>query len=262
MRDYTLKKYEQLIGELQKAGYRFLTYEQYCLSPKDDLPERFVILRHDVDKRPLCSLRTAQVEQRLGIQATYYFRVVRESNRPEVIRQIAAIRHEIGYHYEDMSLARGDAAEAKRHFDKSLTYFRQFYPVRTCCMHGAPQSKWDSKLLWQTADYHDFGIIGEPYYDTDFCDVFYLTDTGRRWDGYKVSVRDKIPEHQDRWTKHGWVYHTTDDILEAISNGSLPSHIMITTHPQRWLDNMGSWLYELIRQTMVNMVKRFLILKK
>ncbi len=36
------------------------------------------------------------------------------------------------------------------------------------------------------------GIIGEPYFDVDFSRVFYLTDTGRRWDGDAVSVRDKV----------------------------------------------------------------------
>ena len=38
----------------------------------------------------------------------------------------------------------------------------------------------------------DYGIIAEPYFDLDFDEVFYLTDTGRRWDGDDVSVRDKV----------------------------------------------------------------------
>ena len=37
-------------------------------------------------------------------------------------------------------------------------------------------------------------------FDVDFSQLFYLTDTGRCWDGYKVSVRDKIPVYQDQWT--------------------------------------------------------------
>jgi hypothetical protein len=66
-------------------------------------------------------------------------------------------------------------------------------------MHGSPRSKYDSKDIWHKFSYCDLGIIGEPYFDTDFSQVFYLTDTGRRWDGYKVSVRDKIVGHQERW---------------------------------------------------------------
>jgi len=58
-------------------------------------------------------------------------------------------------------------------------------------MHGSPMSRWDSRLLWKYYDYKDFGITGEPYFDVDFDKVMYLTDTGRRWDGDFVSVRDK-----------------------------------------------------------------------
>lgn len=36
--------------------------------------------------------------------------------------------------------------------------------------------------LWKRYDYKELGIIGEPYLDVDFDEVFYLTDTGRRWD--------------------------------------------------------------------------------
>ncbi len=44
----------------------------------------------------------------------------------------------------------------------------------------------------------DFGIIAEPYFDVDFKEVLYLTDTGRRWDGDEVSVRDKVENRGQR----------------------------------------------------------------
>jgi len=59
-------------------------------------------------------------------------------------------------------------------------------------MHGSPLSKWDNRDLWKRYNYRDFGIIGEPYFDVNFDKVLYLTDTGRRWDGEGVSVRDKV----------------------------------------------------------------------
>jgi hypothetical protein len=100
--------------------------------------------------------------------------------------------HEIGYHYEDLSLCKGNYESAIKHFEINLNKFRKIYPVKTICMHGSPLSKWDNRDLWKKYNYRDFGIIGEPYFDMDFDDVFYLTDTGRRWDGDKVSVRDKV----------------------------------------------------------------------
>ncbi len=253
MIDFTLNTYRVLLTSLQQAGYVFMTFEEWLQNPIDN--SRLVILRHDVDKRPKNSLKTAQIEHELGIRASYYFRCVACSNDPVIIRQIAALGHEIGYHYEDMSLCNGDKQRAIAHFTEWLAYFRQFYDVKTICMHGAPTSKYDGRDLWKTYDYHDYGIIGEPYFDIDFNDFFYLTDTGRCWDGYKVSVRDKIPGHQDRWIAEGRVYHSTEDIISRLRGNK----IMITTHPQRWTNNALAWTKELFLQSIKNIVKRILI---
>ena len=77
-------------------------------------------------------------------------------------------------------------------FKQNLERLRKLYPVKTICMHGSPLSKYDSRDLWNVYDYRDFGIIGEPYFDVDFDKVLYLTDTGRRWDGERFNIRDKI----------------------------------------------------------------------
>ncbi|MCR5573249.1 MAG: hypothetical protein K6F78_00310 [Bacteroidaceae bacterium] len=95
--------------------------------------------------------------------------------------------------------------------------------------------------------------------DVDYTQVFYLTDTGRRWDGFKVSVRDKIPEHQDRWFQQGWVFHSTDDILEALDKERFPKQVMMTSHPQRWNDSLLPWTKELVLQGLKNVVKSWLI---
>ena len=268
--DFTLYQYRSLLESLLQQGYQFLTFEQYCeqkssphhpIASSPDRP-KYILLRHDVDLKAANSLATAQIEHELGIRATYYFRVVPQSNQPDIIRAIAALGHEIGYHYEDMALMQGDTEKAYAHFQQQLTYFRQFYPVRTICMHGAPTSQWDGKELWKHYDYRDLDIIGEPYFDIDFSQMFYLTDTGRCWDGYKVSVRDKIPVYQDQWNAQGLVYHATNDIIHAAEQGSLPSRIMITTHPQRWTDRPLAWLKELLVQNAKNIIKRLFLVKK
>ena len=261
MKDFTLHAYEHLLDALIAKGYRFDTFGDRCaetlpLYSSTPLPPT-IVLRHDVDKCPHNSLATARIEAERGIRASYYFRVGAESNDPEVIREIVKLGHEIGYHYEDMSICKGDIEKAKVHFEQWLGYFRTFYPVKTICMHGAPMSKWDGRALWKHYDYHDFGIIGEPYYDVDFSKTFYLTDTGRCWDGYKVSVRDKIIGHQDRWIAEGRVYHKTADIIRAIEAGTLPQQVMITTHPQRWTNNMVLWTKEMILQNLKNIIKRY-----
>ena len=92
----------------------------------------------------------------------------------------------------------------------------------------------------------------------DFDKFFYLTDTGRRWDGWKTSVRDKVPQQQ-KWNKEGLVFHSTNDIIKAAKQGKLPDKIMITFHPQRWNDSSIPWLKELVLQNAKNVVKRLII---
>ena len=260
MKDFSLDIYRELLERLLAQGYKLISYRDYVITSYRDT-DKFVILRHDVDAKPENSLKTAQIEASLGAKATYYFRVGKGSNNPEIIRAIVALGHEIGYHYEDMSLCGGDTAKAYDHFTTWLDYFRKYYAVETICMHGAPTSKWDGKDLWKQYDYKALGIIGEPYLDTDWNDVFYLTDTGRCWDGYKVSVRDKIPGFQDEWTRKGLSWHTTPELLKAIEAGKLPDHVMITTHPQRWTNNRGEWIKEAITQNIKNIIKRILLWK-
>ena len=268
MKDFTLDIYRALLETLQTKGYQLIGYADYLKSRQPSAnSQKLVILRHDVDAKPMNSLRTAQIEHSLGAKATYYFRKPtsnyplpgRGLTEPEIIRAIAKLGHEIGYHYEDMSLCNGDTAKAWEHFQTWLDYFRQFYAVETICMHGAPTSKWDGKDLWKKYDYRTLGIIGEPYFDTDWSDVLYLTDTGRCWDGYKVSVRDKIPQYQDEWTAKGLAWHTTPQLIRAIETGRLPEHVMMTTHPQRWTNDTKAWYLELVTQSAKNAVKRLLI---
>ncbi|HLO59594.1 MAG TPA: hypothetical protein VK179_12685 [Bacteroidales bacterium] len=180
MLDFTLDSYKSLINRLTNNLF------------SDTSSANNIIFRHDVDKMPFNSLQISKIEYDFKLIGIYYFRIVPQSNNPKIIEQIASLGHEIGYHYEDLTLCKGNLDEAIRSFEKNLKYFRQFYPVKTICMHGSPLSKYDNRQLWEKYSYKDFGIEFEPYLDMNFTRVFYLTDTGRRWDGESVSVRDKV----------------------------------------------------------------------
>jgi hypothetical protein len=249
MRDFTVAVYKDLLYRLQEAGYNFQTFKEFLSEPM----ERTVMLRHDVDDRKLHSLHFAQIQHERGIQGTYYFRVVPESYDEGVIREIYNMGHEIGYHYEDMDFAGGNPHQAIRLFEQNLEKLRKISPVYTICMHGSPRSRYDNKDVWKHYDYRDYGIIGEPYFEIDFNDVFYLTDTGRRWDGHKVSVRDKVEVH------YGKSFHSTQDIIDSILKKQLPDKVMFNFHPQRWTDSYPLWIREKYAQHVKNMVKYWLI---
>ena len=242
--DFTLARYDALLSALKAYGFKTL------------------ILRHDVDLKPENSLRTSHIEAERGMYGIYYFRAVPESWDEKIIREIAALGHEIGYHYESLTTCNGDVDKAYEDFCKNLEALREIVPVRSICMHGSPRSPYDSKDIWKKYDYKALGIESEPYLDTDFSKVFYLTDTGRRWDGFKVSVRDKIPQYQDEWTARGLTFHSTEDVIDGLRRGAIPRDLMVTVHPQRWNPFGLSWCKELALQNVKNVVKRMLVFLK
>lgn len=258
MRDFTITSYLSLLTALQNAGYRFCSYAQFN-EQSFSTDDKVVVLRHDVDARPLNSLLFAQLQKERGIIGTYYFRTVKESYDTSVIKAIAGMGHEIGYHYETMDTAGGNVDEAYRQFENYLALFRNLAPITTICMHGSPLSKYDNREIWKKYSYKNLGLIAEPYFDLDFDHVFYLTDTGRRWDGDKVSVRDKAmhPISNPLFTKLR--FSSTSDIVSALVANKLPNKIMLTFHPQRWNNAMLPWCKELILQNLKNLVKRFIV---
>lgn len=250
--DFTVKKYIELLDTLINKGYAFQTFDEFLTDPLD----KTVILRHDVDLLPNNSLVFAKIQADRSVKGVYYFRAVPESWDESIIEEIKSLGHEIGYHYENLTTCKGNMDEAINDFELNLGKLRKLAPVSTICMHGSPMSKYDSKDLWKNNDYRDFEIIGEPYFDVDFNKMFYLTDTGRMWDGEKVSVRDKVE------SSYNLSFHSTDDVIKALESKKLPDLIMFTFHPQRWHDNRFMWTKELLFQSLKNLFKKYFFVNK
>ena len=314
--DFTIITYKKLLDALKKQGFAFQTFAEFIQKPA----EKVIVLRQDVDRLPENSLQFARIQAGRGIKGTYYFRIVPGSWDERIIREIYDLGHEIGYHYEDVSLAAkkqmtkdkcqnikneliSDLQDRKtagpqdngriekelaeiaiESFSRNLQKLRELAPIKTICMHGSPLSKWDSRILWKYYDYHDFGLIGEPYFDVDFDEVLYLTDTGRRWNGSSVNIRDKSINRKDckesaKFTKDEITpsphrpfapspthplppsslnnFHSTYDIINSAVKAELPDRIMMTFHPQRWTNEQFPWVRELVWQNVKNVGKYF-----
>ena len=66
--DFTLKSYTSLITSLQIAGYKFITFDEYC---RGVFPDKFVILRHVVHEIAKNALKIEILEHNMRIKATY-----------------------------------------------------------------------------------------------------------------------------------------------------------------------------------------------
>lgn len=245
MRDFTLRKYKELVRSFVESGWQVVTVRQYLESTPSG---KVLALRHDVDEQPQNALKMAEAEKELGVNATYYFRRVTKSDHPDIIRKIAAMGHEIGYHYEDLTLSEGDVPKAIESFGRNLEYFRQYYPVKTVCMHGSSSSRFDNREIWKQVQLADYDLIGEPYLSFDFNQVFYLTDTGYAWDGGKFAVRDKVD------SAFSLSFHRTDEVIDAVRSGQFPERSLILAHTL-WTDSLFLWTFLHLREFLRNRVK-------
>jgi len=248
MRDFTIKQYTLLLDHLKQSGGAFQTVREYASNPAHNA----ILLRHDIDDRKDQALVFAKLQAEREIKGTFYFRVVPESFQTELIQEIESLGHEIGYHYEDMDFAKGNTQEAHRLFVGHLEKLRSIAKIDTICMHGSPRSEYDNKDVWKEFSYKQHGIIAEPYLDFNFDDLYYLTDTGRMWDGKKFSIRDEISTTK-KWPQ----FHSTEDIILGLQRKNLPIPVMINFHPQRWTDDLILWLQELLFQSTKNQIKKW-----
>jgi hypothetical protein len=245
--DFTLDKYVELCDAIQMLPCQVMTLAQF-LRTKQSSP--VVILRHDVD-RSLCSaLRMAELEAGRGISSTYYVRTTRAVFRPDALVHLLQLGHEVGYHYEVLTKARGNYQRAIAMFEQELKRFLQVVPVETISMHGNPMLPWDNRDLWRIYDFKDYGLLGEAYLSIDYENVYYFTDTGRSWDAGHYNLRDRVGSREPAEK-----ICTTNDLIAFL--GRVPSSpVLINTHPNRWATNRWSWGVSVSSDWIINQVKR------
>jgi hypothetical protein len=246
MRDFMMAKYEELCRVLLGASYTPVTVYQYLTDPPDG---KIVVLRHDIDRKPKNAIRMAEVEYSLGIASTYYFRHP-ATFVPEMIKEIHALGHEVGYHYEVLAKAGGDYAKAITLFKKELSEFREVCDVWTVCMHGSPLSRYDNRDLWKVYDFREYGIVGEAYISIAGNGLRYLTDTGRNWGG-RHSLRDSMPGAEPVPAE------ATDDLSRWIESAGEKA-LYLTVHPERWAMSMGEWAVGYAKDIVINAGKTVL----
>ena len=251
MRDFTHKSYANYIKAIQKSYPNILRFDEFfCMDPK---PDSFCLIRHDVDRRPKKALQMAQLENQMGIRATYYFRAKKNVFRPDIIQAVSSLGHEVGYHYESVSDTRGDLPNALKDFEFHLERFKKIVPVKTVSMHGRPLLPYDNRDLWRDPENHErlvgkYSIFGEVYLDIDYTDVAYLNDTGRNWTSDRSNIRDQ--------TKYG-IRLSFNDGTEALSylHTNPDPKMIFQVHPERWADNIIDYHFSLCFDTLANLAK-------
>jgi len=277
-RDFSLEKYKQIILVFANKGFKSLSLFEALESIDLYSREKIFLIRHDIDTKydlPI-ALKMAQFEAERGIIATYYFRTVPETLNLGIIRQIANLGHEIGYHYEVMAFEKGNENNAIARFKNDLELLRSVYPVKTICQHGGAMGIYNTTSLkglfkiardyffgslkieyyvsidlWRKYKFEDFGLIGDAYLSLDFKQIKYFSDTGQRWDGHETRILDKIDEGENAFI----TTRTSNELINLIESGKVP-RINLLVHPANWNDNIFNWLKWGLLQKLRNLLKR------
>jgi len=254
MKDFTFSAYKTYLQAIRSSFKTSIKFDEYfALDPK---PEAFCIIRHDVDRRPNNALRMARLEHEMGIGATYFFRSKAHTFKPGIIREIAGLGHEIGYHYESLSDANGDSGLALKDFEKNLRKFLDIACVTTISMHGRPFKPFDGRDLWRNTENHrrlieEFGIRGEINLDIDYSDILYINDTGRNWSSTKSNIRDTVTSNMRKDFSSG-------SALLRYLEDSPPNKLVFGVHPERWTDSVLEYMYQWFFDFSVNVFKELI----
>lgn len=273
--DFTFTKYDKLCEEISKSQYKVYTMKEYLLSEKD--VKKYIILRHDVDRNPESAILMARIENKYNIKSTYYFRYIERVFKPNLIKSVHDLGHEIGYHYEVLDKANGNPDLAIKIFEQELSTFRKYFNIKTIAQHGSPLAgdldvsslkgitniiknivakkniftKRKNFNVWDKCDFSLFGISGEAYLSINFDNLVYMSDSGGSWkDKYKI--KDK-PVNKFNISQKLRI-DATDDIIDIIRNGSI-ERMYLLVHPNHWANNYFQWLTNKTIKSVRNTIK-------
>jgi len=220
---FLLSDYKKLLEFLKKKGYSFgpvKTYYEGVIPP-------FIFLRHDVDRFSSRAVKMAQAEHDLNVSSTYYFRCGRKGAFPSgSIKKIAALGHEIGFHYETMVREKGDLSASLKLFGHELEGLRKIADVKTVSAHGSPLSRYYNADIRKRLPLKRFSLVGEPMVDMDFSKILYVTDTGGTF-GSQHNLRDRSVGRNFK------IPSSPFSLGEMLVPEKKPM-ILLSCHPERW----------------------------
>jgi hypothetical protein len=204
---FNLFSYEALLDGLANSGYTFCKVSEIGNQTSGYL----AFLRHDVDSHILGVEQMAIVEAAHRIQATYYILLTSHFNPlyPDnqcILRQIRDLGYEIGLHY-DMETYPTDPGHARQHLDWEVNILSEVVgePIRTICMHQPHKGQADP--FQEITDYVN---PNNPRYREG---LLYISDSCRAW---------------------------RDESLLTCFGPNPPRRLLLTIHPELWLDGTVS----------------------
>ncbi|HEX2121980.1 MAG TPA: hypothetical protein VHL59_10100 [Thermoanaerobaculia bacterium] len=207
--------YLDFLAKAKARGFSFVRFEDF-LPGRPPLPERYIVLRHDVDFAPALSLQMAELEREAGVASTFFVLVDGQFYNPlqkEVIQQlrrIHALGHEIGLHFAVSSAVEPDIGREVA-FRLELLSTLAGVTVRSFSQHDPVNAGFATVAL---PEGHDACVdASRVIHDND---LLYVSDSAMMWRRYTFETA--LDENRNLCLlahPHSWL-HPQDDYIAMI----------------------------------------------
>ena len=125
---FTIEHYAGLVKLAKDMGFEFILHKDKFQPVRKD-----IIWRHDVEFSPDIALKMAEIENKLGVQASYFFQIhsefynTLERYMSDILYKIKDLGHHIGLHYDSHYYNVNDEETLEKTLRIDKTYFEQVF---------------------------------------------------------------------------------------------------------------------------------------
>jgi hypothetical protein len=274
---FTYESYRRLLETIAGNGYAVHGIEDILAArAAGTLPDgNYVAIRHDVDYFPDRAKAIAEIEAERRITTTYYIRRRFFDTNLDLVRTIAGLGHQVGYHYEEVDTHQKApnlqvGRDALGFFIGALLDIdRLGFHIRSICAHGNPMTDVDNRQVVhllrdpEVLDHLAFTydrdeirtkiierLIGDASIDITGRDFdLYIPDTGRF--NPRFNLKDRIDDCAIAGLR------SLDDLDRLLKDGA-HRRIYMNMHPDRWSGDPVTWLFDWSLDTVKNILKAIL----
>jgi hypothetical protein len=196
---FTHHNFTELIKTLKKSGYNFLGFPLARENLK--VGKSFCLLRHDVDYDLYKALELAEIENEMGVAATYFFLLrtkkynILEKSSTKAVKAILALGHKLGLHFDCAEYPNYNSPEeltqaCQQEINIVETWFKS--RVDAVSFHNPPPNVLESPDAFEMQVPHTY----LPIYTQE---ITYVSDSCGEWKyGHPTSLKafkDKNPLH-------------------------------------------------------------------
>lgn len=127
---FTIAHYVELVKLAKNMGFQFILHKDKYEEERKD-----IIWRHDVEFSPDIALKMAEIENKLGVQATYFFQIHSEFYNTfepyftRLLKEIKSLGHHIGLHFDSHYYGINSVENLDKFIEIDRAYFEKVFNI-------------------------------------------------------------------------------------------------------------------------------------